>query len=243
MSMSRFNLRNLLFVLLVSFLLLGTVRSARADIIFDNGSDNFFDSATGETVGVIDSALGQSTRVTFGSNAILTGDDAFDDSLYVEDTSIAIINGGSYTNDVSAYNSGRIEINGGILNDDIYVHDQGFVQMHGGTLAEDIFILDANASMNLAGGNIGRDITVAFGSLTIRGGQLVFGGAGNLIDGLLVGDGGVVNFVGTSLLVDGVSVTGNVTQTSGVLSGTLADGSSFSGLTFAGLLPALSQME
>ena len=202
------------------------------DVIYESGTSVFVDEAIGQAVGIRNSSGGDPTTVTFGSNTALTGDNFDDDSLFTEGSSVAIINGGSISNDISSYDQSRIEINGGTFSDDIYVTDNGYVQMNGGTLAEDIVVWGPNASMEINGGNIGRDITVGFGNLVISGGTLVFGGSGNLIDGILVGDGGVVDFVGTALFVDGMAVTGTVTQLTGELSGTLADGSTFSGFIF-----------
>ncbi|MEM7785820.1 MAG: PEP-CTERM sorting domain-containing protein [Planctomycetota bacterium] len=220
------NLRTTAFLTL--FLFANNPLTCVADVVFDDGGLHFVKNLVNDFIRVSDSNLGVPTTVVFESGAIVNGTSGSDDSAFVTGRSFISIVDGIFEDDVSAYQSSILDIAGGQILDDVFASGDSFVSISGGVIADDLEAVD-NSQVVMTGGTIGEDIEVSGGSIRILGGQFAASGIGRI--GL--GDGGLITLVGSNFSINGNSIgPGNVTEMSGFLSGTLADGSSFTNILF-----------
>lgn len=204
--------------------------TAVADLIYGDGGVHVVDSVVSDVVGVWD-GFGPTT-VTFRDGATITGTDRFDDTLYVLDRSIVFIEGGDFADDVSAYNQAQITISGGSLGDDLFATNRARVTVTGGQIADDVEAFGASM-ITLAGGSFGEDVEAVGGSIVVTGGLFAQNGLANLDTGFGVANGGSITLVGSGFLLNGQALgSSEITDVSGLLSGTLADGTSFSNIPF-----------
>ncbi len=205
---------------------------ADAVLVFNNGSaTNVVDSTVNDFIEVRNTpgpGPGTPTTVTFVAGADITGTDAFDDTVSVFNRSAVVIQDGSFANDVSGYGRSTLTLLGGQFEDDLYVQDRAVLTVNGGTIADDIEAVD-NSQVFLRGGSFGEDIEVDGATLTLSGGTIAANGDGRLrVDG-----GGEMIIEGLPFLIDGTTVApGLVIPISGLLSGVLSDGTSFSDVLF-----------
>lgn len=209
---------------------------AQALLVFDNGqATNVVDSTINDFIEVRNSpgpGGGSPTTVTFNAGANVTGTDSFDDTVYVFDRSIVVINDGQFVNDVSGYDRSSLTLFGGQFNDDLYVQNRAILTVNGGTIADDIEAIN-NSQVFLRGGSFGEDIEVDGATLTLSGGHLAANGVSNLDTGLGVDGGGEIIIEGLSFFVNGVPAgSGLVSPIDGLLSGILADGTPFTEIPF-----------
>ena len=120
---------------------------APASLIFSDGGTHTVDTFISDYIEVRNDSSGNPTTVTFNAGAIITGVDPYDDTMFVRGSSSAIVNGGSFSNDVSGYNRASISIFGGLFNDDIYTANMAQVKIFGGIIAEDLVAEDSSSTI------------------------------------------------------------------------------------------------
>jgi len=201
----------------------------QAQLTYDNGTTNVVDTTINNFISVENSSGGDPTTATFNTGAEVTGD-FMDLTVAVGDTSIVIINDGVFAQDVASFDSATLSIFGGSLNDDLVGLGNSVINFYDGTLADDIEAL-GSSTINLLGGSYGQDIETAGGTIDISGGTLAANGTGG---GLFTDENGTIILQGFSFSVNGSAFTtsGTVSDLSGTLSGTLADGTTFSNIAF-----------
>lgn len=128
-------------------------------LVIDNGTTNVIDTTIDDFIDVFDSSAGDPTTVTFNTGANITGVDAFDTSVYVDDNSIVIINDGSFAQDITGFGNASITVNGGDLGDDIFLAEQATAFISGGMIDENVELVD-DTSVTITGGTIGDNLTV-----------------------------------------------------------------------------------
>ncbi|MEM9082174.1 MAG: hypothetical protein AAGB34_01165 [Planctomycetota bacterium] len=138
-----------------------------------------------------------------------------------------VINGGTVENDVVALGDGFIEIFDGILEDDLIAENRAVINMFGGSLDDDVEAGD-DSIVRLFGGSFGEDVEAfAGGRIEIFGGTFAANGIQNQDSGIASGGTSTIVISGTDFEIDGQAVGfGEIVATSGVLTGTLSDGSS-----------------
>jgi|GEM_PF-2921014 len=174
-------------------------------------ADSFFTNDFAQafiTGGTIENDL-----IAFGLSDVNITGGTFKDEVTFFDGSTGSINGGILENDLNVGGFSQVTVNSSV-GDDVEAKDFGFVQIFGGTYFEDIEASD-ESRIEIYGGSIGVGGTFDTGiSATGSGGG--FGG------------GSLISLFGPEFFVDGVPTFGPLIFTSGTLSGTLSDGSTFS---------------
>ena len=209
-------------------------------VVFDNGATNIIDTTIPDYVEVEDSPGGATTTVVVNSPAqIQLGDPVGDDGLYLFDSSIGIINGGTIVQDVGADHQSSVTVNAGSILDDLQGFADATINLHGGTVGGDFEIYDGVAatisggfvggdlqvfspfaSLSMTGGTIGEDIQVD-GFMSIRGGIFL----GQNLDFGLATLGGQIVLFGTNFRIDGIPVgNGDIVPEFGILTGVLENG-------------------
>lgn len=182
--------------------------AAHGQVTYNNGGSHVVDSLINQYIEIADGPGSTPTTVMFNTGANITGTDGWDDTVYTLDNSKAIINDGTFVNDVSAYNSSMIEIYGGNLLDDIYTFSDATVRFHGGTLAENVDMYDSS-TFYLQGGNVGEDVyvdnsaTAYLSSGTINDDVVAYSSGTVHLSGATVGDDIEVNGSGKVYITGG----------------------------------------
>ncbi|MEM1166506.1 MAG: hypothetical protein AAGI30_09490 [Planctomycetota bacterium] len=224
----------------------GVSPGAHAILIIDNGLDtNVFDSVTSDTVVVADSLGGAPTRLEVRDGAEL-GESIFDTSLLTDFNSSAVINGGTLTQDAFAQGNSSITLNDGLIQDDFITIDTSTGTINGGTingdvesqgvstiqifdgiLGEDTQAMDGSL-LQIFGGEFNQDVEASeSATIEIFGGTFATGGLDNQDVGVSAAGFAEVIIYGTGFQIDGEDVAfGEIAANSGVLTGTLFNGSS-----------------
>ncbi|MEM7311919.1 MAG: hypothetical protein AAF497_02085 [Planctomycetota bacterium] len=211
---------------------LASSQVVHAVLVFDNGGPNTVDTLVTDFIEVYDSLGGDVTTVTFDTGAIITGTHPSDDTVAAFDRSVVNILDGIFSNDVTGYDESTINVYGGSLIDDLFGLQSATINVFGGTVVEDVTVLD-DATAYLTGGVFNEDIEVDGGLIDISGGMLAANGLGGLDIGLGADADGTIILRGSSFTVNGVPATsGPIADISGTISGTLADGSTFTDVPF-----------
>lgn len=217
--------------ILFSISLLTGDRVVIGDVIFSDGGNHIVNSVVNDFIEVRNGTGGVPTTVTFQDGADIRGTDDFDDTVYVLQDSIVNIEAGRFVDDVSAYNRGRLNITGGQLLDDVYAANRATVFLSGGIISDDLEA-DDNSRIVMTGGSVGEDIESYGGTIVISGGTFAASST-SLDSGLGVSRGGTIELIGSGFRLNGNAIgSGSLTEVSGLLSGTLADGSSFVDIPF-----------
>ena len=200
-----------------------------ADFVFANGQQNTVDYQINDYVVVTDSQTGAVTEVTFLQGAMVLGTlQSEDDSLIALDNSRVRVEGGSFVNDVVAADDSQLVISGGQLNDDVQLYGEASILITGGVIADDVETY--GGTLSITGGTFAEDIEIFEGSAELSGGTFNTSGNGRF----RVGADGSLVIVGRELTVNGTAVgSGQITDVSGLISGTLADGSTFTDIRFS----------
>lgn len=141
-------------------------------LVIDNGTTNVIDTTINDFIDVFDSDAGDPTTVTFNTGANITGFDAFDNSVYVDDSSIVVINDGTFAQDITGFTDASITINGGDLRDDVFAGDDVTLSITGGTIADNVEVVD-RANATIIGGTIDDNLTAEdFGTIVVLGGDI-----------------------------------------------------------------------
>ena len=123
---------------------------------------------------------------------------------------------------VEVFDQSRFGMSGGTLGMDLRLYDFASASILGGSILGDIQLFDS-ATGFINGGTIYQDIEVFGGSLTISGGSLL---GSNLKSS---GNSSLITIAGSSFEIDGTTFDGGlISVNSGVLSGFLMSGDSFS---------------
>lgn len=209
---------------------------ANARTVYEDGQTTTVDDTVNDFIEVFDDFSGlfpQSTTVFFETGANITGE-FDDDTVYVADTSTVIINGGNFSNDVTADFFATMIINGGVMNDDVNAFENAYIEIHGGSIADDVFAFTDGSGLptiRIFGGTFGEDIETVGGVIEISGGTIAAKESAN--GGLYVDEFGLIQIEGSDFSIDGSPVgLGFVTPLSGLLSGTLGDGTAFTDVPF-----------
>ncbi|MEM1228697.1 MAG: hypothetical protein AAGJ40_23680 [Planctomycetota bacterium] len=215
-------------ILFLSFLCqVLSAKSSFAEVVFDDGGFNVVNTAIDDFIRVSDSSSGTPTSVIFEAGANIMGD-SFGDSIRVRDRSMISVFDGTFAEDVTALDSSVMEISGGQFLDDVFAFDDSLVLVSGGSIADDLTAV-GNSNVIMTGGSVGEDVEVSGASIRVVGGAFATSGMG----GLALGDGGEIVLVGSNFLLNGAPIGfGEITDFSGLLSGTLSDGSMFSDIPF-----------
>jgi len=220
------------------------IPTVQAQVIFANGTTNVVDTTINDYIEVEDSFGGDPTTVTFNTGADVTGDTS-DRTVSVFNTSIIVINDGTFAQDIASFDSSTVSIFGGNLNDDLVSLNDSVVNFSGGTLADDLIarndsIINVSggtlsddveafnsSTINLLGGSYGQDIESIGGTIDISGGVIA---ANDPAGAIRTDEDGTILLQGLSLVINGTpfDTTGDVTDVDGSLSGTLPDVSAFS---------------
>lgn len=171
---------------------------------------------------VEDGASPTTVRVLAGSSV---GESISDTSLLVDDNSFADVFGGTFEQDLFAQRNGTLRLYDGTVDDDFIVIDNGVGVIFGGSVADDVEA-ENNASITIFGGSFGEDVEASDQStISIFGGSYATAGLGNQDTGLAARGLGTIFVYGVGFQIDGSDVGfGEISATSGVLTGTLSDG-------------------
>jgi len=216
---------------LLAAILLNADHKVIADVIFSDGGNHIVNSVVNDFIEVRNGAGGIATTVTFQAGADIRGTDNFDDTVYVLQNSVVNIEAGRFVDDVSAYNRGQLNITGGDFLDDVYAANRATVRLSGGIITDDLEA-DDNSLIVMTGGSVGEDVESFGGTIIISGGTFAASST-SLDSGLGVSLGGTIELIGSNFRLNGNAIdSGSLTQISGLLSGTLADGSTFTDIPF-----------
>ena len=220
------------FLCLFSITAILPIAPLQGAFVLNDGGTHVVNSLVSDFVEVANGVGGTTTTVIFRDPANITGTDPFDDSAFVRQSSRMIVEGGTFTDDVAAYNVAELFVSGGQFNDDLVALNRSTVFVSGGNVVDDVESY-GQGQITIRGGTFGEDIEAYGGTIEISGGSFANNGIGNLDSGFGAAAGGEIVFRAQSLLVNGVSVMdGEITDLNGVLSGTWQDGTSFSNIPF-----------
>ncbi|MEM7148047.1 MAG: hypothetical protein AAF591_23290 [Verrucomicrobiota bacterium] len=194
----------------------------------------------------------QEDVVSFDNSRINMSGGIAQDDFFAQDNSVVTFSGGTVAEDLNLFDDARVivnsgqasgsdtelanrsslTINGGVIGDNVTAFNRSFVTMHGGRIVDDLELIGPNTSALITGGEIGQDIEVLGGEITITGG--ILGTQGVFDSGFASDNGAVITLVGLMFEIDGVPVSHptEVNPLTGFLSGTLSDGNSFSDIPF-----------
>jgi hypothetical protein len=182
--------------------LLGITAPAVGAFIYDDGLYHVIndDSHSNETVIVQDSAGGDPTTVGVISGGII-GKDPSAPSVQVFGNSVFNLNGGTTTGDIASTNMATVTISAGFAGGDVHIHGQSTLNFTGGSNSGDVRAFQSS-TINISGGQ-----------------QTIVGGS----DGIgAIHDTAKISIFGTSFNF----ALGPLADLSGVLTGTLFDGTS-----------------
>ncbi|MEM9348053.1 MAG: PEP-CTERM sorting domain-containing protein [Planctomycetota bacterium] len=132
-----------------------------AQTFIEDGGTTTIESMINEFIGVFDGPGDQPTTVVFESPANITGLDPDDDSVFVVDNSIVIINGGNFVGNITAFDDATLTINGGVINDDVigFGSNTGSntLVVTGGSIGDDLEIY-SDGTLTVTGGSVGEDL-------------------------------------------------------------------------------------
>ena len=199
-----------------------------AQILYDNGQENIISStvAASDWIRVQSSSGGTPTTVTFQDGADVRGN-SLGRSVLGAHNSVVQINGGYFEHDVQIYNSANVTITGGTLNGSLLLLESATGHITGGTMGD--LSVQGSASVTMTAGINEGNIFLSghSASIAVSGGQFAQNSLWELVDTV------TLTLTGTAFTLNGAPVgAGPITATSGTLSGTLEDGSSFDDINF-----------
>ncbi|MEM1166507.1 MAG: hypothetical protein AAGI30_09495 [Planctomycetota bacterium] len=218
--------------------------SAQATLTINNGLDtNTFDAITTETLFITDSTTGDPTSIDIRENAEL-GESIFNTSLITDLNSSAVVNGATLTSDAIARNNSSITLNEAIVEGGLITANTSTAIVNGATIDRyveacndsNIHIIDGSfagevqardsSTMQIMGGEFDDRVEAAERAvLEVFGGTLSTPGSDHQDIGLAARGLSTIYIYGINFQINGLDVDyGEITLTSGVLTGTLSDG-------------------
>ena len=198
----------------------GISATDNSNVDISGGNITFLSAFGDSTVNISGGNVGDDANVFDGGTVNIRGGNV-GDNFGADFGGTVNINGGSVGNNFDASNGGLVNISGGQVGIDFQANDGSQVNINGGTLGSD-FAAQPGSDVTVSGGQFAEGFTGNFGStVAISGGNF-----GTGFRGLGAG----VELQGGEFRLNGfdVSALPNITiNVDAVLTGTLADGSSF----------------
>ncbi len=231
----------------------------------DNSTVNITGGTFEDDIYVIDSSRVTMSGGSVDEDVYVEGNGEFTlsggsvgEEVYVRNNSQFTMSGGSVGEDVNVRGNSRAVFDGGVVNEsvevrgtaeltvntaeilnDLIAQGNAVINFFDGSVADDVEAYD-DAVIYLSGGSFGEDIEADLGgTIDISGGELFANGVGTLGVGFGVDGDGRIILRGPSFFLDGSPIgPGLIVPDTGLLSGTLLDGSTFSDIPFTrDLLP------
>jgi hypothetical protein len=184
-------------------------------------------AVVGSTLALKGDSIARGLEVVRSHIDISSGSGGYNLSIF--DGSVVNVTGGDIDGFVDVNSGGTLNVSGGQFGRLLYVRSEAVLNLRGGALGDQL-IATSGGVVNMTGGKIGDDASLHGGSvINLSGGQLgksFSARAGSLMN--LVGSEFFFNGNLIDLPANGVPV--EVLSRDGTLSGTLADGTSFSWL-------------
>ncbi len=201
-------------------------------VTFNTGTNITGSDSEDDSLYVSDFSSATINDGTFAEDVVSDGfatieifDGTLGDDLQAFFLSTISVFGGSIADDVEAFGASFIEIFDGTIGDDVIATGISLIEIFGGSITDDVEAFGGSL-IEIFGGSIGEDIE-AFddGIIDISGGSLG--------SSLRATNRSLIVLRGSEFSIDGTPVgPGDIAQSSGLISGTLDDGSSFSDVAF-----------
>jgi hypothetical protein len=143
------------------------------------------------------------------------------------ESSSITMSGGEVGYDLAAFDSSTVTLSGGTVNRNLTAHSSSSATMRGGYVVEALEAFGAS-SVTMSGGEVGSDLAARFSSSITMSGGLVWGE-------LLAYHSSIIEIIGSDFKVGhSPQPYGDLSATTGVLTGTLASGESLINVFYQG---------